>query len=239
MTHFTLVHGAWHGAWCWDRLNAILTANGHQVTAVTQTGLGERSGELSRDITLQTFVDDVVAHLESEDIRDTILVGHSFGGNAITGAAAAAPDRIASLVYLDAMIPISGAAPSDTVSSDIWAKRRAGAIEVTGCDGMRVPCLPPATPEALGIFDAQNAEYVMGHMTPHPISTYETAIEFEGPPGGNLPVRYIMVTNPIYTPLQGHRDRAVAMGWKLEEIETGHDAMVTAPDDLAKLLETP
>lgn len=236
MTHFTLVHGAWHGAWCWDRLVTVLAARGHRVSALTQTGLGERAGELSNRITLQTFVDDVVGHLTTQDITDTILVGHSFGGNSITGAAAVAADRIAGLVYLDAMVPISGVSPASTVAPDIWAKRRDGAIDVPGADGETVRCLSPSTADALGISDPDDADYVLSRMTPHPIATYETAIDFDGSPGAGLPVRYVMVTDPVYQPLSGHRDRARALGWTLEEIATGHDAMVTAPDALADLL---
>ncbi|MDF1747339.1 MAG: alpha/beta fold hydrolase [Alphaproteobacteria bacterium] len=231
MTHFTLVHGAWHGAWCWQALAKILQAQGHSVSCITQTGLGERAGELSPDITLQTFVDDVVGYFKAQDIRDTVLVGHSFGGIAITGAAAVMSDRIAELVYLDAMVPLSGVAPSETVAPDVWAARKAGAVMVG-----ETLCLPPPKAIAMGLTDPTEAAFIEAHMTPHPIRTYETAITFNGAPNQDLPVRYIRVTNPIYTPLQAHRDRVAEMGWPSIDIASGHDCMINAPDALADIL---
>jgi pimeloyl-ACP methyl ester carboxylesterase len=232
MTHFTLVHGAWHGAWCWDALSKILMARGHTVSCITQTGLGERAGELSPDITLQTFVDDVVAHIQTRDIRDTVLVGHSFGGIAITGAAAVLPDRISELVYLDAMVPLSGVAPRETVAPDVWAARKASAIMVG-----ETLCLPPPKAIAMGLTDPTEAANIEARMTPHPIRTYETAITFNGLPNNGLPVRYIRVTDPIYPPLESHRQRAVEMGWPMQDIASGHDCMVSAPQALADLLQ--
>src|SRR5947208_2776826 len=101
---YVLLHGAFHGAWCWRDVADRLRAAGHRVTTPTQTGLGERRHLLSAQITLDTFVEDLVEHLESEELEAAILVGHSFGGNAISGAADRVPGRIRHLVYLDAMI---------------------------------------------------------------------------------------------------------------------------------------
>src|SRR5437870_587324 len=79
---FVLVHGAWHGGWCWSKVAAILRRRGHTVLTPTQTGLGERSHLMSKAISLDTFVDDIANVLKFEDLNDVILVGHSFGGNA-------------------------------------------------------------------------------------------------------------------------------------------------------------
>jgi len=105
---FVLVHGMWHGGWCWSRVAEALRARGHRVTTPTQTGLGERKHLLSASITLDTFVADVVNHLEWEDLSEVVLVGHSFGGAPISGAADGAPERIAKLIYLDAAIMEDG-----------------------------------------------------------------------------------------------------------------------------------
>lgn len=234
MTHFTLVHGAWHGAWCWDDLIAILEARGHSATAVTLTGLGERAGELSASINLQTYVQDVIDHLEREDCRQTVLVGHSFGGNAITGAAAQKEcrDRISKMIYLDAMVPVSGSPPCATVPATVWAERRklAATIDGTLCFGC-----PPTS--FFAIKDPEKAAYVAARLTPHPLRTYETAITFDGPPGSGLPCRYIMVTDPVYDALADHCERARSLGWPIDEIPCGHDAMIDAPEALAGLLE--
>src|SRR5690606_951056 len=105
---FVLVHGAWHGGWCWSRLASLLRAAGHNVYTPTLTGLGERNHLLNNDVGLQTFVDDIVNVLVWEDLQDVILVGHSFAGVVITGVADVMPERIRQLVYLDAFILESG-----------------------------------------------------------------------------------------------------------------------------------
>jgi len=161
-----------------------------------------------------------------------VLVGHSFGGIAITGASAALPDRISELVYLDAMVPLSGVAPRETVAPDVWAARKAGAIMVG-----ETLCLPPPKAIAMGLTDPTEAAYIETRMTPHPIRTYETAITFNGLPNNGVPVRYIRVTDPIYPPLESHRQRAVEMGWPMQDIASGHDCMVNAPQALADLLQ--
>src|SRR6202163_696893 len=101
---FVLVHGAWHGGWCWSRVADRLRAAGHQVFTPTQTGLGERRHLLSQDITLDTFIKDIVNVIEAEELSNVILVGHSFGGWAITGRANAMPDKVRHLVYLDSLM---------------------------------------------------------------------------------------------------------------------------------------
>src|ERR1700740_1159271 len=97
---FVLVHGAWHGGWCWSRVADRLRAAGHRAFTPTQTGLGERKHLLSKEITLDTFTSDIINVIETEELSDVILVGHSFGGNAISGTADAIPGKIRHLVYL-------------------------------------------------------------------------------------------------------------------------------------------
>src|SRR6267142_408251 len=110
---FVLVHGAWHGGWCWSRVADRLRAAGHQVFTPTQTGLGERKHLLSKDITLDTFTKDIVNVIEAEELSNVVLVGHSFGGLAISGAADAMPDKIRHLVYLDSLMVEGGKSPFD------------------------------------------------------------------------------------------------------------------------------
>src|SRR4030095_5416665 len=105
---FVLVHGAWHGGWCWSRVASILRGRGHIVLTPTQTGVGERSHLLSRSIDLDVFVADIVNVLQWEDLKDVVLVGHSFGGHATSGTADRVPERISQIVYLDAWILENG-----------------------------------------------------------------------------------------------------------------------------------
>src|SRR5436309_5946121 len=116
---FVLVHGAWHGGWCWAKIAATLRSRGHTVLTPTQTGLGERSHLLSKSITMDTFVEDIVNVLKFEDLKDVTLVGHSFGGPPITGAADRVPERIRQLIYLDAAMLQGGQSVFSLISDEL------------------------------------------------------------------------------------------------------------------------
>lgn len=108
MATFVLVHPAWFGGWCWNKLAPLLRAAGHAVYAPTLTGLGERAHLASPGIGLGTHVDDVMNVLTFEDLDDVILVGNSSAGVVITAVADRAPERIQQVVYLDAFVPTDG-----------------------------------------------------------------------------------------------------------------------------------
>ena len=229
---FVLVHGAWHGGWCWSRVADRLRAAGHQVFTPTQTGLGERKHLLSKAITLDTFTKDIVNVIEAEELSSVILVGHSFGGLAISGVADAMPDKVRHLVYLDSLMVEGGRSPFDNLPPDIVAARRKAAEETSG--GLSLPAPPPA---AFGISDAKDTGWVKRRLTPHPLSTYSSPLNIKGPIGNDLPRTYIACTNPSYAALEGSRKWVKAQqGWGWAEIATGHDAMVMAPEELARML---
>ncbi len=230
---FVLVHGVWHGGWCWARLANILRTRGHRVSAPTHTGLGERSHLLSKDITLDTFVEDAVNHLAYEDLRDVILVGHSFGGASITGVADIVPQRIARLVYLDGIMLKSQETWLSLLPEDIARDRTAQAQMSSG--GLS---LPPAPAGSFGVSKPEDIAFLEGRLTPHPFATFTTALNLKGPVGNALPAAYIRCTDPVYVPAEIAHLRAKDYGWPAGEIATGHDAMVTAPLALADLLET-
>ena len=229
---FVLVHGAWHGGWCWSRVADRLRTAGHQVFTPTQTGLGERRHLLSKDITLDTFIKDIVNVIEAEELSNVILVGHSFGGLAISGTADAMPDRIRHLVYLDSLMVEGGKSPFDSLPPDVVAARRKAAEETSG--GLSLPAPPPS---AFGVSDAKDTDWVKRRLTPHPLGTYTSTLNIKGPVGNNLPRTYIHCTTPSYAALQGSRNWVKAQqGWRWAEIATGHDAMVMAPEELTRML---
>jgi len=229
---FVLLHGAWHGGWCWERVAGPLRARGHRVTTPTQTGLGERSHLLTAEVDISVFVEDLVNHVLWEGLDDTVLVGHSFGGNAISGAAERIPERIARLVYLDALIPESGRSPFDELPREVVAERIKLAEDTSG--GLSIPP-PPA--QAFGVTDPADVAWLEARLTPHPLRAFLSSQTFRGAPGNGLPVQYILCNDPVYGPLESARRRARALGWPIAEIATGHDAMVTAPEALVDLLE--
>ncbi|GJD48436.1 Haloalkane dehalogenase [Methylobacterium crusticola] len=229
---FVLVHGAWHGGWCWVRVADRLRAAGHRVLAPTCTGLGERAHLLDRNLTLDTFGRDVAGVIVAEELRDVILVGHSFGGLAISAVADAMPERLRHLVYLDAMIVEPGRAPFDVLPPEVAAARRRAAAESSG--SLSLPA-PPAA--AFGVLDPDDAAWVERRLTPHPLGTYESPLTIRGPVGNGLPRTYVDCTDPSYPALDGVKAWVRRQpGWGWRELATGHDAMVSAPDALAALL---
>jgi pimeloyl-ACP methyl ester carboxylesterase len=229
---FVLVHGAWHGGWCWSRVADILRSRGHKVSTPTLTGQGERSHLLSKYITLALYIDDIVNHLVWEDLQKVTLVGHSFGGIPITGAADSVPERISRLVFLDACIIKNGEAFFDLMPKEMAEARIAAAIEVNGCLTMT-----PHDAASYGITKAKDVTFVDERLTPHPLATYREALTLKGPVGNGLPVTYVSCTDPIYEPARTVHQRARDAGWPIYKLATGHDAMITDPGATADLLE--
>lgn len=229
---FVLVHGVWHGGWCWQRVADILRARGHRVLTPTHTGLGERCHLLSKDVTMAVFVDDIVNHLRWEDLNDVLLVGHSFGGAPITGAADACPDRIALLIYLDGAIMESGETWFGLLPPDIAEDRMKAAEETSG--GVSLPVAPV---ESFGVTDPEDIAFLQPRLTPHPVATFSTPLELHGPTANGLPAAYITCTAPAYGPATLGLQRVKQAGWPIAELATGHDAMVTAPLKTADLLD--
>ena len=228
---FVLVHGAWHGGWCWRGVADNLRGRGHTVFAPTQTGLGERAHLISKTITLDTFIEDIVNVIGFERLQDAILVGHSFAGSTISGVADRMPERIRRLVYLDALTIENGQTPMSALPKDVVEARMKQA-ESSG--GVSIPA-PPAS--AFGIADPAQARSAENRFTPHPLSTYTSPLKLVHPVGNGLPMTYIVCGDPVYAPLQTSRDWAKAHGMTMTSIAAGHSAMLIAPDALADMLD--
>jgi pimeloyl-ACP methyl ester carboxylesterase len=136
MTDYVLIHGAWHGSWCWARVRRLLAAGAHRVFTPTLTGVGERSHLLSRDVGLDTHIADVANLMIWENLRDVVLVGHSYSGFVARHVADRMPDRIRSLIYLDAFVPENGKTLFDYLPDNGEGDRN---LAVAHGDGWRVP----------------------------------------------------------------------------------------------------
>jgi len=187
---------------------------------------------LSKSITLSLWIDDIVNHLVWEDLQKVTLVGHSFGGIPITGAADTVPDRISRLVFLDACIIRHGEAFFDLMPKELVESRIAGASEVNGCLTM-----PPYDAASFGITKAEDVAFIGERLTPHPLATYREALLLKGPVGNGLPVTYVACTDPVYGPARIFHQRAREAGWPIYELATAHDAMITDPEGTADTLE--
>src|SRR5262249_12496191 len=164
---FVLVHGAWHGGWCWNKVASILREQGHSVFTPTQTGLGERSHLLSKSIDLDVFITDIANVLKWEDLNDVILVGHSFGGNAIPGVADRMRERVRRLVYLDAVILENGQSVFSQLPKDVVEARTKAAEQTSG--GLSIPA---PSPSAFGITDSAPTQVLWSPLTPQPFPTH-------------------------------------------------------------------
>ena len=224
---FVLMHGPWHGGWCWQRVVDRLTAKGHRVFAPTLTGLGERSHLLNESVNLTTHISDIVNLISWKDLDRLVLVGHSYGGMVITGVAEQLASRIASIVYVDAFLPGDGQSLMDVVN-----------LIAPG----RVP-MPTSTPvpaPPVGFFDVndKDCEWVGSKLTPHPLGTLTEKLRVSGAFLEVPRKLFIGVTKGEQPFFQAVADRyATDPAWQVHQVDCGHDVMIDKPDELSTILE--
>src|SRR3954469_15316973 len=213
---FLLVHGAWHGGWCWKKLTPLLRAAGHQVFTPTLTGLGDRAHLLSADVDLTMHIQDVSAVLEYEDLRDVVLVGHSYAGMVIAGVVEKARARLEQLVYLDAFLPEDGKAVKDFAP-----------LNPTRNDGWRVPV--PGAPPRFGVTDSRDVTWMEARLGDHPNKTFTEPARLSGDEATSLRRSFVQCTKaPFFAEAA---ERAKRQGFQSRELfSAGHDAMITQPE---------
>jgi pimeloyl-ACP methyl ester carboxylesterase len=232
MASFVLVHGGAHGGWCFQPLARVLRDNGHEVHTPTLTGLGERAHLFNADVDLDRHIADVVAVLHYEDLRDAILVGHSYGGAVITGAADRAPDRVAHRVYLDSMEPKDGQSMVDIAGPFMAAAQ----LDSRTIDGVQM-CLFPSdeTLPYYGVVDPETLDWMRERLTPHPVRCFQQPLTVTDPAAlQSIPQSHNSTT--MFLSLRNvDRLRAKADG-RVWDIDTGHDLMITEPHKVAEYL---
>jgi pimeloyl-ACP methyl ester carboxylesterase len=230
---FVLVHGGGHGGWCYQKVARLLRASGHEVHAPTLTGLGERSHLVRPGIDLDTHVADVVNLLQWEDLRDVVLVGHSYGGMVITGAADRS-ERVAKVVYLDAANPKDGQSLVDVAGPVIEVTRPMGAV----VDGVELVLLPGEGAAAFyGVTDPADQAWMDERLTGHPWACFEQKLVLRDPARvAALPTYHIVCSSTVPTWDREMVAAAKAAG-RFWEVDTGHDLMVTEPGFVAGALE--
>ena len=221
-----LVHGAWGGAWIWQRVLGPLRAAGHAVHAVTLTGDGERAHLRTPGISLQTHVADVLGLVEAEELHGIVLVGHSYGGMVITGAADRLLQRnagvITQMVYIDAMVPLPGESWGEQHSAEVVAARTAAAL----ANGH---ALPPPDPDGFGL-NGTDRDWLLRRQVPHPFGPYREPLQFDGARWATVPRCFIDCTLPAYPTIAPMRERVRQMaGFEAIAMATGHCPMVSEP----------
>lgn len=230
MACFVLVHGAYHGGWCYSRVAERLRARGHDVYTPTLTGLGERAHLADRQINLSTHIQDIVATILTEDLKHVILCGHSYGGMVITGVAGQIAERIRTLVYLDAAVPEDGQSIVDLFAPE----RTLRMLQAAGETGTMIMA-PHA--DAFGV-NAADVEWVNRMCTPQPLGCFTQKLRFTGKEASVTRRTYVLAerfranidNHGIYARLK------TRPGWKLASLDCGHDVMIDAPDALTELL---
>ncbi len=226
------MHGAWHGAWCWERVTPLLRDAGYQVHTPVLPGQGERIAEISTAITLNTHIDSVVSYLDVHQLNNVVLVGHSYGGAVISGVADRAAPRLRQLVYLDALVFDNGQSLASLSGPAAWATRMK-AVEQAG----RGVGLPPGTPESFGVTDPQDRDWVAAKLTLQPVNTFATPLILQHPLGNALPKVYIDCNAPAMASVNSFKSKVRQQsGWTYDTLASGHDAMVIVPKPLSAML---
>lgn len=231
MATFVLVHGAWHGGWCWKRVVPLLRHAGHAVFTPTLTGLGERAHLMSDAIDLSTHIQDILGVLRWEELTDVILCGHSYGGMVISGVADRVPEQLRTLVYLDAFVPEDGACLMDYMGPERAARFREAAQHHGGGVGVA-----PIPAEVFRV-NAQDRAWVDQQCVAHPIKSFEQPLRLTGA-WTTVPQRvYIYAAGyapSVFTPFYERLQRDPA--WRTMSVPCGHEVMIDLPQALAQML---
>jgi pimeloyl-ACP methyl ester carboxylesterase len=226
---FLVCHGAWSAGWAWKKMHPLMEAAGHRLVTPSYTGLGERAHLANPSIDLETHIADILNVISYEDLRDIVLLGHSYGGMVATGVADRARDRIAQLIYLDAFVPRAGQSLLDLNEPARQRMRDAAKSN----DGWRLPPMP--TPPDTS---ADDVAWLSGRRVDMPIKCFEAKLKLEGGPL-TLPRSYIYATRitpaDTFGPFARHARSDQA--WNYHEIDASHSPNVTAPDALMALLQ--
>jgi len=218
---FVLVHGAWHGGWCWRDVVSRLTARGHTVYAPTLSGVGERSHLARAGINLTTHVLDVVNEVTWKDLDDIVLCGHSYGGMVITGAVEQIWERVRSIVYVDAFLPANGQCLDDIVGAAKPAQ-----------DGL----VAPITAEQFNVNPA-SCEWVNRKITPQSGACFSECLALSDALERIPRKTYVLATVGALPPMQAAYDRvSQSAQWRTHTLDCGHDIMIDKPGELADIL---
>jgi len=226
---FLVCHGAWSAGWAWKKMHPLMNSAGHRLVTPTYTGLGERAHLANKSIGLETHIEDILNVIEYEDLREIVLIGHSYGGMVATAVADRARDRVSQLIYLDAFVPDDGQSLLDLNET---ARPRMQELSRVG-DGWRVP--PNPTPPDTAPADI---EWLSARRVDMPIKCFETKLKLHN---GELSLPRSYIYAKRITPADtfarfAHRAKSEP-GWRYYEIDASHSPHVTAPEALMALLQ--
>ncbi|WP_026342562.1 alpha/beta hydrolase [Nocardia sp. BMG111209] len=237
MSTFLLVHGAWHNGSCWQRVVPLLESAGHRVYAPSLTGYGDKAHLLGPEVGLDTHVADIVELIEKEDLADVVLVGHSYAGLVISSAANRVPERIAHLVYLDAMVPEDGETAVDVQP----LTQQLIDLAAGSGDSWRIPPMPewPAPLGLFGVTDPADIAWLRTMLSDQPVRCLQQPARLDNPALAEVPRTHIHCVGAepagiVRRPVPARQPNgSPAQVW---ELPSGHDCMITMPTELTGLL---
>ena len=232
MTDLVLVHGAWHGAWCWRKIEPLLAERAHHVWTPTLTGQGASAHLAQPWVNLSTHVQDVANTILSEELTDIVLVGHSYSGIVTSLVACQMPERIRRLVYLDAFVPTSGKRLFDLIS-----EQESGQLRAVAANSPKSWLLPPFPPKGYGVTDPDDTAWLERQLTPMTIACFEEVAQFDEQKLSTLQRTYVWASRPdrdrfgrFAAPFRGQGPLSYF------EVPSGHDMMITHAAETAQLL---
>lgn len=226
---FVLVHGAYHGAWCWERLAALLVASGARVCCPTLTGLGERHHLMSKEITIDTHCQDLAEAIGEANFHDAVLVGHSYGGLIASAVVCADKSCCRSVCYLDAFTGFHGGWSSFHSPEEIRVRAE---LAVRHDGGLS---LPAPSPEVFGVTDPQDVAWLRSRLTPHPYRTYSESVGVLHPP--DVDWYYVDLERTMQRALSEEKRRIRAQyPDRYFRLPAGHLDPVLAPGTVAEFL---
>ena len=236
---FVLVHGAWHGGWCWKKVAPLLRNAGADVFTPTLSGMGERAHLADHvkpsAINLDLHQKDIVSLLEFEDLTGVILVGHAYAGMVISGVAEACPQRLKQLVYVNGVVPADGESMADQLAAVRGPEFSAWVREQIDTGNGFLP--PPASPDEVGrrwgITDAADLAWVGSKVTPQPAAAMDQPVRLGRPEAKAIPRSFIGSSEAGFESVD---QRVKADGWPVYHIDSGHDPFITHPEELANIL---
>jgi pimeloyl-ACP methyl ester carboxylesterase len=223
MSTFVMVHGAWHGGWCWRDVADPLRQLGHNVYAPSLTGLADRAHLLTSDVDLETHVTDISSLIVWEDLQEVVLCGHSYGGAVVTRVADEIPDRLGAIVYLDAFRPADG----ETI------------VELAGWDVPVEETMAPPPAAVLGL-EGENAAFVERKMMPHPSRALTARMRGRKPLATHIAPTYVLATGwhgvPHFTAV--YEEARTDSRWTSMLVDSSHDPMIDRPQVVVDVLMT-
>lgn len=236
MTTFVLLHGGGMGGWTWKYVRELLEAEGHRVLTPTFTGFGEREHLIGRGVGNATHVTDIVNVLRFEDVRDGVLVAHSYAGTVAPGVLARAGDRIATVIYLDAIVPHSGeritsmmgfASEADAAGLDAMLEAGQGPIGSGVHEQQRA-----MAKEHPHLMSPERQDWLLANLTDQPMRATACPIAV-GAEQIDRPVHYVAAKHTIMGMMH---DRARELGWTIHEHPGDHALLVGDPEGTSELI---